>query len=192
MTLHPYSFEATVELRGDGRYVHACVYLPGALARELTVGRSRLRIRGELDELPFAGAWQPSPAGHFLLLSRATCRAAGIAVGDRIEVRFRLDDPDAVSVPNELERALAANREAARAWNALTPGRRRGLAHLIAAARTPATVARRVDEILAGLCGRAALPGPKSTPVRTAAGAAGSTRAKRAAAPRARRRGTRS
>lgn len=163
MTLHPYSFEGTIESRGDERYRHACVYLPDALARELLTGRSRLRVRGELNELPFAGAWQPSQGRHYLLLSRTTCRAGGFAIGDRLEVRFRLDDPEAVTVPPDLERALAGNRPARQAWEALTPGRRRGLAHLVASAKTPATVAKRVRLILDGLTGRAGLPGPKTS-----------------------------
>lgn len=162
MTLHPYSFEGTIHRRGDARYSHACVYLPDDLARELLRGRPRLRVRGELNDLPFSGAWQPSHGRYYLLLSRTTSRAGGFAFGDRIDVRFRIDDPDAVTIPPELERALAANPRATKAWQALTPGRRRGLAHLVASARTPATATSRVGIVMDGLCGRAALPGPPS------------------------------
>lgn len=163
MAVHPYWFEGVVRSRGDERYSHACVYLPDELARELLEGRTRLRVRGEVNELPFAGAWQPSKGRYYLLLSRTMCRAGGFAVGDRVEVRFRVDDPDAVTVPAELERALAGNRRAMKAWQALTPGRRRGLAHLVASARTAVTVAKRVGAVVDGLCGRAALPGPKAS-----------------------------
>jgi hypothetical protein len=162
VTLHPYSFEGTIESRGDDRYSHACVYLPDPLARDLLAGRSRLRVRGEVDELPFAGAWQPSKGRYYLLLSRTMCRAGDFTVGDRVEVRFRLDETDAVTVPPDLQRALAAEFPAMRAWEALTPGRRRGLAHYVASAKTPATVAKRVTAILDGLLGVAALPGPQS------------------------------
>jgi hypothetical protein len=163
MSIHPYSFEGVVCSRGDERYSHSCVYLPDDLARELLHGRSRLRVRGEVNELPFAGAWQPSSGRYYLLLSRTMCRAGGFGLGDRVEVRFRLDDPNAVTVPVELSRALAVNARAMKAWRALTPGRRRGLAHLVASAKTAGTVAKRVAAVVDGLCGRAELPGPKAS-----------------------------
>lgn len=173
MSVHPYSFDGVICSRGDERYNHACVYLPDDLARELLRGRSRLRVRGEVNELPFAGAWQPSNGRYYLLLSRTMCRAGGFGVGDRIDVRCRIDDPDAVTVPAELERALVVNPEAMNAWQALTPGRRRGLAHLVASAKTAGTVAKRVDAVVDGLCGRAALPGPKASTSRRRRSAAG-------------------
>jgi uncharacterized protein YdeI (YjbR/CyaY-like superfamily) len=60
-------------------------------------------------------------------------------------------DQHAVTVPDELAAALRHERAAARAWEALTPGKRRGFAHRVAAAKATETRRRRVDEVLAAL-----------------------------------------
>jgi uncharacterized protein YdeI (YjbR/CyaY-like superfamily) len=76
-----------------------------------------------------------------------------------VEVRFNVADPNAVQIPEELAAALDADALARAAWDALTPGRRRGLAHRVAAAQKEATRHARTAELIAGLrAGR--LPGP--------------------------------
>jgi uncharacterized protein YdeI (YjbR/CyaY-like superfamily) len=89
-------------------------------------------------------------------------------VGDAVEVRFNVADPAAVTVPDELAQALAGAGRAARAakaaWDALPPGKRRGLAAQVAAARTAPTRERRAARIAAAL---AAGEDPWPRPART-------------------------
>lgn len=61
------------------------------------------------------------------------------------------DDAEAGVVHPELAARLAAHPEAAAVWDALTPAQRRRHLMDLALARTPATVARRVDVVLASL-----------------------------------------
>jgi uncharacterized protein YdeI (YjbR/CyaY-like superfamily) len=54
-------------------------------------------------------------------------------------------------VPDVLQRALEGDARALAGWNALSPGKRRGLAHRVASARTVPTRLRRLDEVLVAL-----------------------------------------
>ncbi len=84
-------------------------------------------------------------------MSPALRRAAGLSVGDLVEVRFNVADPAAVTVPDELAAALRMRQPAAQAWAALTPGRQRALAAHVASARTAPTREARVARLVAAL-----------------------------------------
>ncbi|KAB8318404.1 hypothetical protein SD81_016200, partial [Tolypothrix campylonemoides VB511288] len=130
---YTHAFDGRIAVHDVGRYRYTVLVLPDDLAATLPFdGAPRLRIRGELDDVPLTGAWQPVRGRWFLMLSKAT-------------LRFRIDDAARVDVPDALQALLDAEPDAAAAWAALTPGKRRALAVSVATARTPATVARRVD-----------------------------------------------
>lgn len=100
--------------------------------------------------------WRTSIAamgGRFLLGASAAVReAAGIAAGETHTVTVVLDDaPRTVEVPEDLAAALAADADAARAWEALTYSAQRRHAEAILAAKKPETRARRVESVLASL-----------------------------------------
>jgi hypothetical protein len=57
-----------------------------------------------------------------------------------------------VDVPDDLARVLGDDT-AAQHWAALTPGRRRGLAHFVATAKGEATRRRRIAAVLAAMAG---------------------------------------
>ncbi|MET0766114.1 MAG: YdeI/OmpD-associated family protein [Aeromicrobium sp.] len=61
------------------------------------------------------------------------------------------DDAEAGIVHPELAERLAADPAAAAAWDALTPGARKRHLMDVALAKTPATVTKRVDAVLAAL-----------------------------------------
>ena len=98
--------------------------------------------------------WRTSIAamgGRFLLGASATVReAAGIAAGETHTVTVVLDDaPRTVEVPEDLAAALAADADAARAWEALTYSAQRRHAEAVVAAKKPETRARRVEAVVA-------------------------------------------
>lgn len=100
--------------------------------------------------------WRTSIAamgGRFLLGASAAVReAAGIAAGETHTVTVVLDDaPRTVEVPEDLAAALAADADAARAWEALTYSAQRRHAEAVVAAKKPDTRARRVESVLASL-----------------------------------------
>lgn len=165
MSYYAYSFESRVSVLDMGRMVYRVVQVPrDVLAGLSRSGRGPLRIVGEINEFPYAGAVTPGSAGPYLLLSMARLREMGLKVGDVVDVRFNLDSSVEVALPEALETALAANAAAQAAWQALTPGRQRGLVHLVASAKRPETQAKRAADLVAGLLGTdgAKLPGPPS------------------------------
>ena len=150
-----HSFEATIVrhhmgTNAGGDLYYNVVFVPGEIVARLP-GGGPLRVRGELAEMPVEGALMPVRRRRYLLVPAPLMRERGLAVGDAVEVRLSLADPDAVDVPDELRLALNAEDTLAEAWGALTVGRRRGLAHRVASAKRTETRAKRVDEIVAAL-----------------------------------------
>ncbi|MEM8680754.1 MAG: YdeI/OmpD-associated family protein [Planctomycetota bacterium] len=148
-----YGFEAKVELLDFGRMAYTVVYLPTAAKRQLPLAQHpRLRIDGEVNGVPFHGAFQPAGKDRFyLILSKRYLKTCRLSLGDRTQVRFDIADQDAVDVPDELRFALQADDAAAAAWARLTPGKQRGFAYRVASAKRPATRENRVEEVLEAL-----------------------------------------
>lgn len=165
MSYYAHSFESRVTALDMGRMVYRVVPVPRETLEPLEKpGRGPLRIAGEINDFPYSGAVTPSSAGPYLLLSQTRLKEMGLRVGDAVEVRFNIDTSDVVDLPEALEAALAGNAAAAEAWEALTPGRQRGLVHLVASAKRPETQAKRARDLVEGLLALngATLPGPPS------------------------------
>lgn len=158
MSYFTHAFEGEITRFGVGRarvIWYSVLFLPQDVAPGLPFDlHPRLRVEGEIADVPVAGAWMPTGDGRrYFIVSPKVLKGAGVAVGDVVEMRFRVDDQDRVDVPDALARALARDPAAREAWDRLTPGRRRGLAHLVHGARTEATALRRVEEVLAEILG---------------------------------------
>lgn len=150
--VYAFDFEGRVEWHAIGRtkvLTYRAVFLPDDLAGRLPLGRQgAVRVEGELGEFPFEAAWQPAGNGrHFMMVGPALLREAGLDVGDEVRVRFTPIPADRVTVPPELTRLLAVDAEAAEAWTALTPGKRRAWAHFVGSAKSEATRTRRTEEV---------------------------------------------
>jgi uncharacterized protein YdeI (YjbR/CyaY-like superfamily) len=63
---------------------------------------------------------------------------------------FAPPTPIAVEVPDDVAAAIRAGGRQA-AWDALTPGKRRGLLYQVATAKTAPTRAKRIAALVAGL-----------------------------------------
>lgn len=155
-SFYPCSFEAPLDRFGVGRerkVWYTVVFLPAALEAELPfAAHSRLRVEGEIAEVPVEGAWMPAGDGRrYFIVAPRVLKDAGVAVGDLVEMRFRIADQDAVDVPPELAAELTADPDARAAWDALTPGKRRGLTYRVHGAKARATRMRRVAEVMAML-----------------------------------------
>lgn len=112
----------------------------------------RLRVTGELNDVALEVAWQPSGArGHYIMVSPTVCKTLGLRIGDEITFRFNVAPQDRVVLPEELSAALDAGKGHRAGWAKLTPGRQRGWAHHIGSARTTATRAKRVAQLLSAL-----------------------------------------
>ncbi len=108
--------------------------------------------------------------GRYLLgLSNANRRAAGVDLGDEIDVDLELDtEPRVVIEPVDFARALDGNPAARGAWDRLSYSRRRAQVLAIERAKRPETRARRIDTTVAALVDAAsATGGPSSATTRT-------------------------
>lgn len=121
------------------------LFASSALERELPfAAHPRLRIEGEIEDVPVQLAWQPSSGrGHYVMVSPAVMKALGVSLGDEVTLRFNLAPQDAVEVPEELRALVDGTARRKELWSALTPGRRRGLSHFVASAKTAPTRSRR-------------------------------------------------
>lgn len=129
--------------RGGGRWIE----LPFD-AREV-FGVARPAVRGTVNGTPLRSRIVVYGATSYLGLRREIREAAGIEVGDLVEVVLELDDaPREVAVPAELDAALAADAGARAAFDALAFTHRREYAEWIAGAKRAETRARRVDKAI--------------------------------------------
>ncbi|MEL7302380.1 MAG: YdeI/OmpD-associated family protein [Pseudomonadota bacterium] len=157
MSYFDYSFEAPVSTHdvGSSRYLYTVVWLDPDLVKTLPLkAYPKLRIVGEINDVPFRSALTPVRGRWYILLSKTQLREMNASVGDNVDVRFSIDDQDAVDVPEALAAALKTNAPMAKLWDELTPGKQRGLAYRVASAKTEPTQKKRVEEVFDIMTGK--------------------------------------
>lgn len=157
MSWFTHEFEMPIVRHGVGRsrkVWYNVIFLPLNIAVDLPFAQHpQLRIEGEIADVPVKNALIPAGDGrYYMIVSPETLKSAELALGQIVGVRFRIADQDAVDLPEDLARALNG-APASRHWAALTPGRRRGLAHFVATAKGDATRRRRIAAVLAAIAG---------------------------------------
>ncbi|MEU4332693.1 YdeI/OmpD-associated family protein [Nonomuraea dietziae] len=91
---------------------------------------------------------------HLLGLSNANRQAAGVAIGEEIEVELELDtEPRVVVEPADFARALDDDPAARTAFDRLTDSRKREHVRAIESAKKPETRRRRIEKAIAALRG---------------------------------------
>jgi Bacteriocin-protection, YdeI or OmpD-Associated len=145
------TFDGRVEPLTWGRATYTILRLPDEVA--LALGRCR-RVEGEIAEHPVNLALSRAPVveGVFLWTGSSLLDRIGISPGKPVEVRLRPAPDDRVDVDPDIAAALRSGAAAA-AWEALTPGKRRGMLYQIATARTDATRQKRIAKLVADLSG---------------------------------------
>ncbi|MFG1797637.1 YdeI/OmpD-associated family protein [Nocardia sp. NPDC049149] len=93
--------------------------------------------------------------GRYLLgLSHANRKAAGVAIGDKVEVELELDtEPRVVVEPPDFTEALDADPIARAAYDNLAYSRKREHVHAIESAKKADTRQRRIEKAIATLRG---------------------------------------
>ncbi|MGY0236947.1 YdeI/OmpD-associated family protein [Longispora urticae] len=91
---------------------------------------------------------------HLLGLSNAHRRAAGVEIGEEVEVEVELDtEPRVVVEPADFARALDADPVARAAYDNLAYSHKREHVHAIESAKKPETRQRRIEKAIATLRG---------------------------------------
>lgn len=152
MTDLPFAFRGEVTAHFLGTLRYTVIFLPDGLPGLPPVAvAARLRASGTVAGVAFSGAWQPGGGRRYLMLGRRLLARTGLAVGDAAEVRFRLDDPESVPVPPPLRRELERDAALREAWEGMSAGKRRALAHMLDSARTRPTLEKRLATIVEAL-----------------------------------------
>jgi bifunctional DNA-binding transcriptional regulator/antitoxin component of YhaV-PrlF toxin-antitoxin module len=132
----PQRFTATLEAsdRGGGRW------LVVPFDARKVFGQARPPVRGTVNGTPVRGRLAVYGGTTYLGLRREIREAAGIDVGDDVEVVLELDDaPREVEVPAELEAALDADAQLRAAFDALAFTHRREYAEWVGEAKRQPT-----------------------------------------------------
>ncbi|MEU4101706.1 YdeI/OmpD-associated family protein [Streptomyces tanashiensis] len=91
---------------------------------------------------------------HLLGLSNANRQAAGVTIGEEVEVELELDaEPRVVVEPADFARALDDDPVARAAYDALAYSRKREHVRAIESAKRPETRERRIEKAIATLRG---------------------------------------
>jgi Bacteriocin-protection, YdeI or OmpD-Associated len=147
------SFEGRVEPLVWGRSTYTILRLPTDAVTVL-VAQGAKRVEGEMNDHPvnLALTRAPDVDGVFLWTGLSLMDQVGIELGEMIEVRLRPAPDDAVETPGDVDLALRA-ADALEFWDALTPGKRRGLLYQVNTAKTAPTRAKRIAALMTMLTG---------------------------------------
>lgn len=151
MNYFTHAFEAEISLHGVGKsrvITYKVLFLPPHLVQDLPFDQfPRLRVEGEIADVPVRGAWMPvGDDRRYFIVSPDVKKNTGLDVGDLVEMRFRIDDQDYVDVPSSLQSAIDADQKTRMRWDALSAGKKRMFAFHVLSAKSAATEAKRVSE----------------------------------------------
>ena len=148
------AFEGVIEPVLWGETTYTILRLPDDVAAALGAAGAK-RVEGEFAEHPVNLALsRAAPVGDFAFLwtGKSLLEATGLEPGAPIEVRLRPAADHAVDTPDDVAHALR-QADVTETWEALTPGKRRGLLYKIATAKTQATRDKRIAALVADLGG---------------------------------------
>lgn len=129
--------------------INPCVDVPARVSKAL--GRTGyIPVQGTLNGHAFrAGLVSLGRGRHRLFINGEMRRTAGVDVDDRVTVVLEYDGkPRKMPVPYQLTRALKDNHAAKRAWENLTPSRRKEILSYLNFLKRPETVERNVERII--------------------------------------------
>jgi hypothetical protein len=108
------------------------------------------KVKATIAGIPYRGSLMPMGDGTYCLGVLKSIQAqAGVGQGDSIAIELELDTaPRIVSVPQDLQKALARDRNAAAAWDALSYTDRKEIARSLEEAKKPETRERRLAAAL--------------------------------------------
>jgi len=149
MTNAEHRFRSVIEAaRGPGA---AVALIPPDVTVALG-GLKQMRVTGTLNGASFRSSTMPYRGAFYLGVHKATRQAAGVDIGDEVElILVRDDSPRVLELAPELEAALAREPELKARFDGLSFSRRRELADPIKEARKPETRDARLERALVRL-----------------------------------------
>jgi Bacteriocin-protection, YdeI or OmpD-Associated/Domain of unknown function (DUF1905) len=138
------TFETTIQVEG-----RTATYFEVPLDIPELYGRARPPVRVQIGGHTYRSTIAVYGGRYYLPLNRANRTAAGVAAGQTVTVEIDVDDePRTVDVPEDLQKALAADAEAAAAYEGMSYSHRREYVDWIVEARRAETRRRRIEQTL--------------------------------------------
>jgi len=131
--------------RGGGTLVP----IPPRVSAELGL-KGMPKVKALIAGIAYRGSLMPMGDGTYCLGVLKSIQAqAGVGQGDSIAIELELDsEPRTVAPPQDLQKALARDRKAAAAWDALSYTNRKEIARSLEEAKKPETRERRLAAAL--------------------------------------------
>ena len=142
-------FRAELEAaRAGGHFV----LIPAEIAKALG-GNRQMRVVGTVNGVAYQSSTMPyGGRGLFMGVHKATCDAAGVDIGDILDVVVVPDErPRVLEIPPELEAAFRTEPELRDRFDGLSFTRRKEMALPIGEAKRPETRDARLEKALAEL-----------------------------------------
>jgi hypothetical protein len=139
-------FKTRLTSRGPGG---AWTYLTVPFSVEEAFGtKARVAVAATMNGFAFQNSIMPNGDGtHSMMVSKALQAGAKAAAGDLVSVTMAVDRSECVvEIPPELKKALSRNRDAAKAFEALSYSHRKEFAEWIASAKLGETWVSRAEK----------------------------------------------
>jgi len=136
-----------VRPEGVGTWTFAPI--PLDIAHETGI-KARLRVKGRIDGVPFAGTLLPGGSGrHFVVVKKEIRDRLGKSAGDGVRIQMDVDlSPAGVVIPDDLTRALTRSSAARSGFEGMAPSHKKAYVEWIEEAKKPATRTKRIAKAL--------------------------------------------
>jgi Bacteriocin-protection, YdeI or OmpD-Associated/Domain of unknown function (DUF1905) len=136
-----------VRPEGVGTWTFAPI--PLDIAQETGI-KARLRVKGRIDGVPFAGTLLPGGSGrHFVVVKKEIRDRLGKSAGDGVRIQMDVDlSPAGVVIPDDLTRALTRSSAARSGFEGMAPSHKKAYVEWIEEAKKPATRTKRIAKAL--------------------------------------------
>jgi Bacteriocin-protection, YdeI or OmpD-Associated/Domain of unknown function (DUF1905) len=145
----PQKFTVKLE-KAPGMVEAACFSVPFDV-KEVFGTRARVAVRGTINGFAYRSSIFPMGKNgcHMMAVNKEMREGAGAGVGDTAEIVMDLDTaPRTVTIPPELKKALAKNKQARTLFDRLSYTHRKEFARWVTEAKRPETRAQRLAKVV--------------------------------------------
>jgi len=136
-------------IRPEGVGTWTFAPIPLDIARETGI-KARLRVKGRIDGIPFAGTLLPGGSGrHFVVVKKELRERLDKSAGDQVRIQMDVDSsPVSVAIPDDFAMALAKSGNARSRFEVMAPSHKKAYVDWIEEAKKPETRTKRIVKAL--------------------------------------------